>query len=152
MKPSAKRLVIIAVVLFGAIQLVPYGRDHANPPVLKEPSWDSARTREIFFRVCKNCHSNETQWPWYGSVAPFSWLVQFDVDRGRGHFNVSEWGRKKRNKGDEAAEEVREGEMPPWYYLPPHPEARLSKAEREEYIAGLVRTFGEREKVKENGH
>jgi hypothetical protein len=149
MKPTFKRLVIIAVVLFGAVQVVPYGRDHANPPVQKEPAWDSARTRETFFRVCKNCHSNETEWPWYSSVAPFSWLVQYDVDRGRSHFNVSEWGRKERNKGDEAAEEVREGEMPPWYYLPTHPEARLSKAEREEYAAGLVRTFGERENGKE---
>ena len=101
-------------------------------------------------RVCKNCHSNETEWPWYGSVAPFSWLVQFDVDEGRSEFNVSEWGRTE-NKGDEAAQHVRSGHMPPWYYLPPHPEARLTKAERDEFVRGLVLTFGEKVEKEKGG-
>lgn len=140
---TIRRVILVLFVLFAAIQLVPYGRDHRNPPVQNEPSWDSPRTRELFFRACKNCHSNEAEWPWYSSIAPASWLVQYDVDHARKHFNVSEWGRKK-NKGDEAADEVREGEMPPWYYLPLHPEARFSPQERKEFIAGLVGTFGER--------
>jgi hypothetical protein len=46
---SVKRVVIglgLAVVLgFLAIQLVPYGHSHINPPVLSEPAWDSAATR-----------------------------------------------------------------------------------------------------------
>jgi mono/diheme cytochrome c family protein len=112
--------------------------------VTREPEWDRARTREIFFRACKDCHSNETVWPWYSNVAPISWLVQHDVDEGREHFNVSEWGRKK-NDGDEAAELVRRDEMPPWFYLPAHPEASLSAAEREEFSSGLVATFGDEE-------
>jgi hypothetical protein len=143
---TAGRMILILIVLFGVIQLVPYGKHHVNPPVQHEPAWDSAFTRQIFFRACKNCHSNETEWPWYGSVAPFSWLVQYDVDRGRRLFNVSEWGRKE-NRGDEAAKEVREGDMPPLYYRPLHPESWLARNEREEYIAGLVRTFGDRETV-----
>jgi len=96
-----------------------------------------------------DCHSNETEWPWYSSVAPISWLVQHDVEEARSHFNVSEWGRAK-NHGDEAAKEVRDGEMPPWFYRPAHPEARLSDAERQELIAGLVATFGDEEA--EAGH
>jgi mono/diheme cytochrome c family protein len=124
------------------IQLVPYGRDHGNPPELQEPPWDRPRTRELFFRACKDCHSNQTEWPWYSSVAPASWLVQRDVEEGRSHFDVSEWGRAK-NHGDEAAEKAREGEMPPWFYLPLHPEARLSDEESKELVAGLVATFGE---------
>jgi mono/diheme cytochrome c family protein len=126
------------------IQLVPYGREHANPPVAREPAWDRPRTRELFFRACKDCHSHETVWPWYSFVAPASWLVQHDVDEARSHFDVSDWGRE-RNHGDEAAAEVREGEMPLWYYLPAHPEAQLSDAERAELIAGLVATFGDEE-------
>lgn len=133
----------VALLVLGVvIQLVPYGRDHENPPVVAEPTWDRPETRELFFRVCRDCHSHETEWPWYSSVAPASWLVQYDVEEGRSHFNVSDWGREK-NHGDEAAEEVREGEMPPWFYLPAHPEAQLSKAEEQQLIAGLVATFGE---------
>jgi len=124
------------------IQLVPYGRAHENPAVAREPAWDRPGTRELFFRVCKDCHSNETEWPWYSFVAPVSWLVQHDVDEGRSHFNASEWGRKEQH-GDEAAEVFREGEMPPWFYLPAHPEARLPEPERRELLAGLVATFGE---------
>jgi len=142
--PTLRRGIPALVGLLLLIQLVPYGRDHSNPAVLKEPDWDRPQTRELFFRTCKNCHSNETEWPWYSSVAPASWLLQHDVEEARSHFNVSEWGRAK-NHGDEAAKEVREGEMPPWFYLPAHPEAWLSDAERAELIAGLVATFGEEE-------
>lgn len=139
------RVALLSLVGLGlVIQLVPYGRAHENPAVLQEPEWDRPETREIFFRTCKDCHSNETVWPWYSFVAPASWLVQRDIDEGRSHFNVSEWGRK-RNHGDEAAEMVRKGEMPPWFYLPAHPEARLSDAAKEALIAGLVATFGEAE-------
>lgn len=141
---SARRWLLMLGGVVLAIQLVPYGRHHPNPEVRAEPDWDHPRTRELFFRTCKNCHSNQTDWPWYSFVAPVSWLVRRDVGEGRSHFNVSEWGREK-NHGDEAAEQVREGEMPPWFYLPLHPEARLSEREREELVAGLVATFGEEE-------
>ena len=141
MRPLRRRLVIL-LGLAVLIQLVPYGRAHESPAVAREPAWDRPRTRELFFRACRDCHSHETEWPWYGFVAPSSWLVQWDVDEGRSHFDVSDWGRRE-NHGDEAAEMVREGEMPPWYYLPFHPEARLSGSERDELVAGLVATFGD---------
>lgn len=134
---------VAVIVAFGAIQFIPYGRDHTNPPVQAGPNWDSRRTEELFFRACKNCHSNETEWPWYSEIAPSSWLVRHDVTEARARFNVSEWGRKKKNKGYEAADEVNEGDMPPWYYVLLHPEARFSKDERKEFADGLVRTFGE---------
>jgi len=135
---------LTALIALGIIiQLVPYGREHDNPDIRNEPNWDQARTRELFFRACKDCHSNQTEWPAYSFVAPMSWLVQRDVEEGRSHFNISEWGRDK-NHGDDAAKMVRESEMPPWFYLPAHSEARLSDAEREEFVAGLIATFGEK--------
>jgi mono/diheme cytochrome c family protein len=133
-----------ALALGVAIQLVPYGREHSNPAVGREPDWDRPITRELFFRACKDCHSHETEWPWYSFVAPASWLVQYDVAEGRSHLDVSDWGRPH-NEGDEAAEMVREDEMPLWYYLVAHPEARLSGSERDELVAGLVVTFGDEE-------
>ncbi|MCW8797335.1 MAG: heme-binding domain-containing protein [Prosthecochloris sp.] len=136
-----------AIVLLILIQLVPYGRDHSNPPVTGEPVWNSERTQELFSRSCRDCHSNETVWPWYTHIAPASWLAQFDVEHGREKFNVSEWGRPGKNEGDEAAEEVRNGKMPPFFYFPLHPEAKLSETERQELVDGLIATFGE-----EHGH
>ncbi|NTU94339.1 MAG: heme-binding domain-containing protein [Chlorobiaceae bacterium] len=142
MKPG-KALVVAAVVLI-LIQLVPFGRNHNNPPVVGTPQWNTPRTEELFNRACKDCHSNETVWPWYSNVAPISWLLQIDVNIGRAKFNVSEWGREGKNEGDEAAEETRKGKMPPWFYLPAHPEAKLTPAEKEELANGLAATFGEK--------
>ena len=130
--------------LFLAImQLVPYGNRHTNPPVRSEPEWADPETRTLFPRACRNCHSNETRWPWYSRFAPVSWLIQHDVEEGRSEFNVSEWGREK-NEGDEAADLVRKGEMPLWIYLIAHPEARLAPQEREKLVRGLIATFGEK--------
>ena len=131
----------LGVGLFCAAQLVPYGRAHTNPPKLAEPEWSSPDTRTLFFRACRDCHSNETSWPWYSLVAPSSWLVQHDVDEGRSHLNVSEWGHGKQH-GDEAADMVRDGEMPPWFYRPFHSSDQLSSAELKRFIAGLEETFG----------
>lgn len=135
-------LALTALVVGGffLIQLVPYGRNHTNPPVIQEPAWDSPQTQELFTRACADCHSNTTVWPWYSNVAPISWLVYRDTMEGRQKFNVSEWNRPQ--EGDEAAEQVSSGEMPPAIYLPMHPAARLTAAEKEQLIRGLQATFG----------
>jgi mono/diheme cytochrome c family protein len=114
----------VATVALLVVQLVPYGRDHTNPPVTAEPAWDSVATRELAVRACFDCHSNETVWPWYANVAPISWRLQSHVDAGREELNFSEWGSGDQ-EADEAAEQVREGAMPPWDYRLSHPEARL---------------------------
>ena len=132
-----------------AIQFIPYGKDHTNPQVVNEPQWDSSRTKVLFNRACADCHSNETKYPWYSNIAPVSWLVAHDIEEGREHFNVSMWGTQKKNEGEDAAKEVREDEMPMWFYTIPHPEAKLSSIEKQELISGLEKTFGSEEKKEE---
>jgi hypothetical protein len=121
-----------AVALGGAIQLVPVER--SNPRVESEIS-APLPVRAILERACYDCHSHETAWPWYARVAPVSWLLAHDVREGRKHLNLSAWGRyspkKQAKKLEEIPEEVDEGHMPPWYYLPLHPDARLDAEDRE---------------------
>jgi len=136
-----KRVLVGVGIALVVIQVVPYGRAHANPPVVAEPAWDSPRTRELAVRACYDCHSNETVWPWYSNVAPVSWLVEHDTEEGRAILNFSEWNRPQKEAG-ESAETVREGEMPPAIYLPTHPGARLTEAERSELARGLAATLG----------
>lgn len=138
----------LALVLL-AIQLVPYGRDHHNPPVVAEPPWESPQTRELFVRACADCHSNQTRWPWYSHIAPVSWLVQRDVEEGRSKLNLSLWGSVKQEL-DDIPEVIREGSMPPRIYLPTHPEARLSTSEKEALIQGLVLSLGIHEEEEEH--
>jgi hypothetical protein len=140
-----KPLLIIAAVSVLGIQLVPYGRAHVNPPIESEPPWDSQETRQLAVRACFDCHSNETEWPWYSNIAPVSWLVQRDVDEGRAHANWSEWGLDPDDESGESAETVRDETMPPGVFTLVHSEARLDDAEVAALITGLDATFGSRE-------
>ena len=136
------KFIVAVVAIFGLIQLIPYGKDHKNPKVTKEVEWDSPKTKELFYRACGNCHSNKTKWPWYSNIAPISWLVMHDVQEGREHLNVSQWSKDYVKNGKKAAHEVIEGDMPPLIYKINHPEARLSKEEKDQLIIGLQKTFG----------
>lgn len=139
-----------AVVVLGllALQLVPYGRNHTNPPVTQEPAWDSPRTRQLAERACFDCHSNQTKWPVYASIAPFSWIVQDHVDEGREVLNFSEFDRPQ-EEVDEASEMVSEGEMPLWDYALMHPSARLTPEETQALADGLAATLGAEGEVAE---
>lgn len=140
-----KKVILVFVVLagllvvgFGVLQLIPFGKNHTNPPVVSEPKWDSPMTRQVAKRACFDCHSNETVWPWYSNIAPVSWLVQKDVNEGRQRMNLSEWDKySKRISADEVAEVIAEGEMPKPIYLIQHPEARLSDKEKQLFIKGM---------------
>ena len=132
---------LAAILLFGLIQLVPYGHSHANPPVSQEPNWDAPQTRELAVRGCYDCHSNEAIWPWYSNVAPVSWLIQHDVADGRRRLNFSDWGRREQ-ESDEIERVIRRGDMPPWYYVSMHPTAKLTPTEQETLIRGLTAIAG----------
>jgi hypothetical protein len=132
-----RRVLLALVLLFVAIQLVPV--DRSNPRVTAEvPA--PPEVRAVLRRACYDCHSHETTWPWYAKVAPASWLVAWDVRQGRDELNFSTWDRyptsDRVKKLKQSWEEVAEGEMPPWYYLPLHRDAVLSSDDR-----ALLRTW-----------
>src|SRR4051794_38323780 len=88
----ARWILIVFLVTFIGIQFVPV--DRTNPPVHAIDSLQAKTPpaiNTILDRSCRDCHSNETRWPWYSRVAPASWLVASDVHKGREHFNFSEW-------------------------------------------------------------
>lgn len=111
-----------------------------NPPVTREPRWDSPRTRVLAERACFDCHSNQTKWPWYAS-APLVGLWMGDhVDEGREKLNFSTWSTPGKD-AHEAADVVEEGEMPLSSYTWLHGEATLSAEEKSALVAGLKATF-----------
>lgn len=126
-----RRVVLAMAVVFVGIQFVPV--DRTNPPVDTEvPASDAVR--EILRRSCYDCHSNQTVWPLYSRVAPVSWLVVNDVNEGRKEVNFSTWNRytpeKQAKMLRECWEQVQEGEMPMWIYLPTHRDAVLSAEDK----------------------
>lgn len=126
---SFGRIVLVLVILVVVMQLVPYGRNHTNPPVVSEPNWDSPDTRALYKQYCFDCHSNETVWPWYSQIAPASWLVQRDVNEGRQKLNFSDLTFAGR-KWAEVAEVLQEGEMPPPQYTIIHGKPDAAQLEK----------------------
>jgi cytochrome c551/c552 len=139
------RIIVIILAagaaLFLLIQLIPYGHNHTNQAVVSEPKWDNSQTRALAKRACFDCHSNETVWPWYSNIAPVSWLVQKDVNEGRDRFNFSDWQNAYLDDLGEFTEAIEGGGMPPAQYLLLHPNARLSKVEKQQLIDGLSATL-----------
>lgn len=88
---------LLVILGFAFIGLQLTNPAHTNPPI------DEARTIQrhvalppevsaVFTRSCNDCHSNETNWPWYTYIAPVSWLTVSYVEQGRAQLNFSEWG------------------------------------------------------------
>ena len=131
-KKGAKVGLVILIAGLAVGQLIRL--EKSNPPTRADSSID-ASIKPVLKRACYNCHSNETVWPWYSSVAPVSWLVVSDVKEGRRHLNFSEWegypADVQSHLRSHIAEEVGEGGMPPWYYSIMHRESRLEPAERD---------------------
>ena len=125
-------LLVVAVLL----QLVPYGRDHANPPVTGDAPWPDGRARELATAACYDCHSNQTRWPPQSHLAPFSWLLTRDVEQGRDELNFSTWDSDD-GEADDAADAVAEGSMPPRRYVLVHPDANLGADERQVLVDAL---------------
>lgn len=136
--------VAIAGLSFLTLQIVPFfPAGHSNPQVIREPNWDSAATRDLTMRACGDCHSYQTEWPWFSYVAPTSWVVSNHVWKARHGMNFNNWDvtSGKPRSPDQVEESIREGRMPPSAYLLTHPQARLTDAETEQLIAGLRRTM-----------
>jgi hypothetical protein len=132
MSKSAKLTWSILIATFVLMSLIPYG-EKTNPPVdekltLKAPK----EVMEIFKRSCYDCHSNQTRWPWYSSVFPFSWSIKEHVKVGRAYLNFDKWYGYDKEKKEKLLNEIyrKTGTlMPLSEYLWFHSEAKLSKQE-----------------------
>jgi hypothetical protein len=137
MHVSPKRTAIGAVAALVIAQFIPL--EKTNPTfdpagTLWATSSAPPQVTAIFQRSCQDCHSNLTKWPWYSHVAPVSWVVVSDVNGGRRHMNVDEWGsyslEKKQGRLTKICEELKSGDMPDSKYTFIHRGAKLSDQER----------------------
>ena len=79
-------IVAIAIALAGSA-IHPFGPvKTANAPMDGPPM--DAESAAIIARACANCHTERVTWPWYGYVAPVSWLLEKDVSEARSHMNT----------------------------------------------------------------
>lgn len=142
-----KALIISGAIIFILIVLQVIIVDKNNPEVKTVPNWDSDYTKDTFYALCADCHSNETRWPWYTNIPPFSLIIHQHVKEGREHFNISEYVRED---GTKSAHLFNKGVMPLWTYTFMHTHPALDEPEKTKYFNGLEATFGKYEKDKLN--
>ena len=85
MRRRHKQASVVFVVVFAAAQLI--RPERTNPPtdVSRTIQAHGGTTSEfalVLDRSCRDCHSNDTVWPWYTQVAPLSWLMARGVAEG----------------------------------------------------------------------
>ena len=87
------------------------------------------RAGAILDRSCQDCHSSNTHLPWYGRVAPVSWILSRDVSKGREKLDFSQWTKRapSTNERMEICDAVSDGSMPLRAYTVLHRRARISK-------------------------
>ena len=136
------------VVIGIAVQFVP----NELPPVQTSNPGDligsgivEESMANILKSACYDCHSNETNYPWYSHVAPVSWLVAKDTREGREEVNFSNWQDLELLDQlailDDISSEVSEEHMPMPIYTWIHPEAKLDENQRQQILAWAETTM-----------
>lgn len=132
-----KKILIIILVGFIIIQFFPI--DKTNPPL--EPGMDFIKIKntppdiaKLIRNSCYDCHSNETKYPWYASIAPSSWFLKNHINEGRKELNFSTFATyessRQIHKLEECLEMIEKKKMPLESYYLGHQDAKLSDEER----------------------
>ena len=136
-----KKIIVVLLVAFVMIQFFPI--DKTNPP--PTPGMDFLKIKnspekivKIMRTSCYDCHSNETQYPWYSSISPISWFLKNNINEGRKHLNFSTFAvyepKRQLHKIEECIEMIEKKEMPLESYYVGHQDAKLTDEQRAELV------------------
>ncbi|HUI33704.1 MAG TPA: heme-binding domain-containing protein [Dysgonamonadaceae bacterium] len=128
-------MVLLAVLLL--IQLVRPQKNISLTPAGKtfvDTFQVSEQVNAILAVSCYDCHSNNTNYPWYSEIQPMAWLMDKHVKEGKEKLNFDElpsYGPRKLNsKFTQITKQVEQGKMPLNSYLWMHGGARLSMEDK----------------------
>lgn len=83
---------------------------------------------------CYDCHSNNTNYPWYANVQPGGWWLASHIKKGKAELNFNEFGnyskRRRQSKLKSIASSIEDGTMPLPSYTLIHKNAKLSKEDK----------------------
>ena len=148
MRQGLKLAVIVFAGAFLAAQLT--RSEPVNPPTeanrtIQAQMGTAAALPGVLDRACRDCHSNQTAWPWYTKVVPLSWVMSSAVKEGRRAVNFSEWAgyppERQRVLLAASCQAATSGKMPGGAWTMLHPEAKLS-AQDIETICATARQAG----------
>lgn len=131
-----KIIVLVLLVAFVGIQFIPTTRNQSDTV----PSTDFMVVHNVPETIqkklqvsCYDCHSNNTQYPWYNKIQPAAWFLEDHIKEGKAELNFSEWdslsNRRKKSKLRSIIKQIESGEMPLYSYTLIHKDAIFTKEE-----------------------
>lgn len=142
-----KKIALLLLIALVAIQFIRPDRNLSDEPYDSAFLVETNPPKEVLETLrssCYDCHSNQTQYPWYFNVSPVSFWIADHIEHGKGHFNVSDWSSykvdKKEHKLEEVVEMMESAEMPLPEYTWTHKEARLTVDQKQALIEWAEKT------------
>ena len=131
-----KRILLVLLIAFVAIQFIRPAKNESTDQRnnIKTLYAVDAKVDAILTKACNDCHTNNTNYPWYASVQPVAWWLDDHIKEGKKHLNFDEYStynlRRQYHKMEEVVEQVKEKEMPLNSYTWVHSDAKLTDEER----------------------
>lgn len=87
---------------------------------------------------CYDCHSNNTNYPWYNKIQPIAWILENHINEGKSDLNFSDWGnysdRRKKSKLKSIISQINDEKMPLASYTIIHGDAKFSDFDKKNMI------------------
>jgi hypothetical protein len=132
-----KKILFLLLVVFFAIQFIQPARNtngQVLPTDISKVVSVPENVQSLLQTACYDCHSNQTNYPWYTYVQPVGWILQNHITNGKKELNFNDFGsyskRRQQSKLKAIAGQVRDDEMPLSSYRLMHEKARLNKDEK----------------------
>tara|TARA_R110002096_G_scaffold409122_2_gene608419 strand:+ start:471 stop:923 length:453 start_codon:yes stop_codon:yes gene_type:complete len=142
-----RKVGILLFVVFVGIQFIPTTRNESNTILTTdfvETFNPPLNLSSLLKTSCYDCHSNNTNYPWYNKVQPISWFLEGHINEAKEELNFSEFGdysnRKKKSKLKSIMSQIKNDEMPLSSYIIMHQNARISERDKldlEKWLTGL---------------
>jgi hypothetical protein len=142
MRKSIKKIILIVFLVFLVMQLCQPARNtefEQDSAVNFTKVYIVPKNVETILRTsCYDCHSNNTNYPWYSNIQPARSFMENHIKEGKENLNFSEFGkyskRKQENKLNRIVKEIKSDEMPLASYTLIHQNAILTLSQKKEVI------------------
>ncbi len=133
-----KKAILLLLIAVVGIQFMPTTRNQSNE--VYETDFTKTlivpnNVQNLLKNSCYDCHSNNTNYPWYNLIQPVSWFLENHIKEGKKELNFNEFGaysiRMQKSKLKSVINQIKENKMPLPTYALIHKDAKLSEADKE---------------------
>ena len=140
-----KKIVLVLLVAFVGIQFIPTERNQSDIVPVTDFMLVNKVPNNIKSKLqvsCYDCHSNNTNYPWYNKIQPVAWFLEDHINEGKAELNFSEWGslsnRRKSSKLRSIIKQIESDKMPLESYKSIHKDAEFSEEEKTTIIQWIT--------------